>query len=318
MIDFVLGLALAGMLIRGWTRGFVRETLDLIGLVLGLLLAFNLSAPFADFLTDSFGVSPEVARIGGGIVLFVLFGVLLSVAASYLSKVMDLPGLSMVNRVGGAAVAMGWGIVIVLVVVGLISALPLPAGWRDQIESSRVVHLIAGEEAAPRQVFESVAGDNVMTATASLRQLFGAPRAVPQGDQVMEIPPAPSDEIRQVRAEAEAVLERLNEDRVGAGLGAVQVTAALTSLAEDYAAAQYTSGRLQRLQNCRATLASRSYQVLHCDNGVALAATAVGAYEGIYTSPSGRSMADNALYDRAGASVVEGPTGRLVVIILGG
>jgi hypothetical protein len=213
---------------------------------------------------------------------------------------------------------MGWGIVIVLVLFGLISALPLPASWRDQIESSRVVQLIAGEEAAPRHVFESVAGDNVMTAMASLRQLFGASRAVPQGDQVMQIPPTPSDEIRQVRAEAEMLLEQLNEDRVGAGLGAVQVTAALTSLAEDYAAAQYTSGRLQRLQDCRATLASRSYQVLHCDNGVALAATAVGAYEGIYTSPPGRSMIDTAVYDRAGTSVVEGPTGRLVVIILGG
>jgi hypothetical protein len=29
-------------------------------------------------------------------------------------------------------------------------------------------------------------------------------------------------------------------------------------------------------------------------------------------------MVDNPLYDRAGVAVVEGPTGRLVVVILGG
>ena len=32
MIDFLLGLYLAGLAVRGWLRGFVKELLDLIGL----------------------------------------------------------------------------------------------------------------------------------------------------------------------------------------------------------------------------------------------------------------------------------------------
>ena len=32
----ILGLFLAGLLVRGWLRGFVRESLDLVGLVLGV------------------------------------------------------------------------------------------------------------------------------------------------------------------------------------------------------------------------------------------------------------------------------------------
>src|SRR5919106_1528090 len=157
MIDFVLGLVLAGMLVRGWLRGFVREALDLVGLIVGLWLAFRLSAPLGDFLTDSFGVGPEAARIGGGILLFVLFGALLSVAAHYLSKVMNLPGLSLVNRVGGAAVAVGWGILIVLILVSLIEVLPISTEWRDDIGESNVVQLIAGEDALPRRFVESLA-----------------------------------------------------------------------------------------------------------------------------------------------------------------
>ena len=35
MVDFVLGLFIAGLLVRGWLRGFVRETLDLVALVIG-------------------------------------------------------------------------------------------------------------------------------------------------------------------------------------------------------------------------------------------------------------------------------------------
>jgi membrane protein required for colicin V production len=317
MIDFVLGLALAAMLVRGWMRGFVREALDLVGLVLGLWLAFRLSAPFGDFLTDSFGVSPEVGRVGGGIVLFVLFGALLSIAAHYLSKVMNLPGLSMVNRVGGAAIAIGWGALIVLVVVSLIAVLPVPESWRDQLDESNVVALIAGEDAVPRRVVEALAGDNVMAAIASLQRLFGASRAVPEDDQVLEIPPAGADEIRQVRPEAEQVLEHLNEDRVGVGLRAVTAVDGLTELAEEHARAGYTQGRLQRLRDCAASLAQRSYQVAACDNAVALAGTALAGYTGIYESVGGRTTIENPSFDRAGVAVVDGPTGRMVVIILG-
>jgi membrane protein required for colicin V production len=316
MIDFVLGLALAAMLVRGWMRGFVRETLDLVGLVVGLLLAFRLSAPFGDFLTDSFGVSPEVGRVGGGIALFILFGALLSVAAHFLSKVMNLPGLSMVNRVGGAAVAVGWGMLIVLVVVSLISVLPVPTGWRDQLDESNVVILIAGEDAVPRRVVEALAGDNAMAAIASLQRLFGAARVVPESDEVVEIPPAAGDEIRQVRSEAEQVVDHLNEDRVGAGLGAVTAVDVLTELAEEHARMGYTQGRLQRISNCAADLAQDGYQVAACDNAVALAGTALAGYTGIYESAGGRTTIETSTFDRVGVAVVEGPTGRMVVVIL--
>jgi membrane protein required for colicin V production len=318
MIDFVLGLALAAMLVRGWMRGFVRESLDLVGLVLGVLIAFRLSGPFGAFLTDSFGVSPEAGRIVGGIVLFVLFGVLLSIGAHFLSKMMNLPGLSMVNRVGGAAVAMGWGALIVLIAVSLLAVLPVPESWRDEIEESRVVSLIAGEDALPRQLFEGLAGDNVMAAVSSIRNLFGTARAVPSGDEIFEIPPAPADEVRQDRTGAAEVLARLNEERVGAGVGAVSQVGAITQLAEDHAMGQYETGRVHRLAGCIADLALRSYTVVRCDNGVALAATARGGLEGILDTEEGRAMAVNPNFDRGGVGVVDGPTGRIVVVILAG
>lgn len=318
MIDFVLGLALAAMLVRGWTRGFVRESLDLVALILGVWLAFRLSGPFGDFLISAFDIGPEVARIGGGIVLFVLFGALLSIAAYYLSKVMNLPGLSMVNRVGGAAVAMGWGVVLVLVASSVASAMPLPESWRDGLDESNVVQAIAGEEAVPKGVFESVAGDNVMAAMSSIQDVFGSSRAVPVGSETLEFPAAATDEIRQVRTEAERILEEVNQHRLGVELRAVTAIQAITDLAEDHAAGLYRTGLLRRMGDCAASLAQRSYQVLRCGNGVALAGTAVGGFDGILETPEGRSMIENPDFDRGGVSVVGGPTGRLVVIVLAG
>jgi membrane protein required for colicin V production len=318
MIDFVLGLALAAMLVRGWTRGFVRESLDLVGLVLGAWIAFRLSAPFGGYLTTSFDISPEVARIGGGILLFVLFGVLLSIAAHYLSRVMNLPGLSMVNRVGGAVVAVGWSVVILLVLFSVASVLPLPDGWRSSIDDSNVVQAIAGEDAVPKELFESLAGDNVMSAMSAIRDVFGTSRAVPVGSETFAFPAAVADEIRQVRDEADAVLRAVNEHRVGVEARAITPIDAIMSLAEDHAAGLYRAGLLRRMGDCVANLAQRSHQVLRCDNGVALAGTSIGGFDGILETVSGRAMVENPDLDRGGVAVVDGPTGRLVVIVLAG
>jgi uncharacterized membrane protein required for colicin V production len=59
MLDFVLGAALAGLAVRGWIRGFVREILDLVGLVLGIWVAFTLSQPLGSM---SHPMWPVLAR----------------------------------------------------------------------------------------------------------------------------------------------------------------------------------------------------------------------------------------------------------------
>jgi len=246
MLDFVLGLVLAGLLVRGWTRGFVREALDLVGLILGVWVAFRVSGPLGEFLTDRFGVAPEVAGVGAGIVLFVLFGVSLSVAARYLSKVMNLPGLTLINRVGGAAVAMGWGVVIVLVLINLAGVLPLPAGWDQAVEDSVVAQAIAGPDALPQQAFESVGSSQVLASLTAIQSVLGSSRAVPEGNEIITIPGARADEIRQVRDEAAEVMVRINEYRAGQGLGALTSSAVFTEVAESRAAGMYITGRISR------------------------------------------------------------------------
>jgi len=318
MLDFILGLVIAALLVRGWVRGFVRELLDLVGLVVGLWIAFKLSAPFGDFLTRSFGVTPEVARIGAGIALFVLFGASLSIAAHYLSKVMSLPGLNMVNRVGGAAVAVAWAVALILVVVNVVRVLPIPETWETQIEESSMVEAIAGHDAIPQQLFESLAGDNALAALASIQDIFGTSRAVPEENEVMSIPAAASDEVRQVRDEAGEIVEEINRFRTGLGLRPLLESGGITELAEEKATAMYTTGRMFRSENCSGDLTAAGVRTVVCGEAVALAGTSLGALDGILDSESGQAELSNPAYDRTGVSVVEGPTGRLVVIVLGG
>jgi uncharacterized protein YkwD len=319
LIDFILGLFLAGLLVRGWLRGFVRESLDLVGLVVGLWIAFRLSGPLGEFITDRFGVSPEVATIGAGVVLFLLFGVAMSIAAHYLSKVMSLPGLNLINRIGGAVVAAAYGIAIVLVVVNVARVLP---GNGDRFEDSTVAQAIAGPDAIPQKIFTTLAADAVLGPLASIQGLFGADRAVPEGDEALEIPPAAPDEVRQVREEAAAVLQQVNEYRTGQGLAALGESSSLAQVAETRAVEMYTSGRISREHppggNVADDLAAAGIRLARVGENLALASSARAAFDAMLESPTAIAHFEVPSYDRAGISVVDGPTGRLVVIVLGG
>jgi membrane protein required for colicin V production len=322
MLDFIIGLFLAGVLVRGWSRGLVREALDLVGLVAGIWIAFKASSPLGEFLVDRFSVAPEVAVIGSGIVLFLLVGISMSIAAHYLSKVMNLPGLNLVNRFGGAAVGALWATALILVVINVARAFPLPQSWDDSLAESSTVAAIAGADAIPQHLFERLGADGVLGSVASLRALFGTARVVPEGTEALTIPAAAPDETRQVREEAIGILELMNKFRTGEGLGALDSNAGITSVAEKRASAMYESGRLSR-DNPPGRDVSHAFRnagipVAVAGEDIALASSVRAAFEAMLDSPSGRAQLLVSSYDRAGVAVVDGPTGRLVVVDFGG
>ncbi len=318
MVDFILGLMLAALAVRGWIRGLVREVLNLVSLVAGLWIAFRLSKPFGDYLTQSFGVTPEVARIGAGIGLFILFGVTMSIAAHFLSKVMNLPGLSMVNRVGGAAVAFAWGVFLVLVFLNIARVIPLPSGVDQALDESSVGEAIAGEDAYPQTMFEGLIGDRAITALAAIQDLFGASRVVPGQGEELDIPTALLGELDVDREGAVEVLNALNEHRTGLGLDPFQPSAPMTELAESLASDAYTLGKLALLDGCLSRLRSVDVLAVSCDDAIALASTTLGALDAMLESESGAPVLESGEFDRVGIAVVEGPTGRILLVIAAG
>jgi membrane protein required for colicin V production len=319
LIDFILGLFLAGLVVRGWRRGFVREALDLVGLVVGLWIAIRLSGPLGEFFTDRFGATPEVATIGAGIALFILFGIAMAIAAAYLSRAMSLPGLNLANRLGGSGVAALWGIALVLVVVNLARVLPFGG---ERFEDSTVAQAIAGPDAVPQQVFETLAPDGILTPLASIQDLFGTNRAVPEGDEALTIPPAAPDEVRQVRDEAVEVLARVNEFRAERGLAPLGASTSLAGIAETRGVEMYTAGRISRAHPPGGTVADdvseAGIRLARVGENLALASSWRAALDAMFESPTAQAHLDNPEYDRAGVAVVDGPTGRLVVVVFGG
>ena len=130
------------------------------------------------------------------------------------------------------------------------------------------------------------------------------------------------DEVRQVREDASKVAAWVNEFRAGEGVGALQESDVLTEVAEDRAIEMYASGRLSRIdtsgRSVAAYLADVGVRLVATGENLALASSARAAYEGMLDSTSGLAQLTLSAYDRAGVAVVDGPTGRLVIIVFGG
>ena len=104
MVDLIL-LGLFGLFgVRGWRRGLVREALDVLTLIVGAVLAFRMAQPIGAVIVEIVDISPEVARIVGGVVAFIAISIGASIATHFLHRTIRiLPGLPLLNRLGGAA-----------------------------------------------------------------------------------------------------------------------------------------------------------------------------------------------------------------------
>lgn len=322
MLDFVLGIYLAGLLIRGWLRGLIRELFDLAGLIVGLAVSFRLSGPLGDFLSEAFGVTPEWARIGSGVALFVIVGVVMAVAAGALTKVMRLPGLNLANRVFGAGLAAAWGILLIVLLSTLLRALPMPPAVDEAMDESVVITNLAGPDGIATTAFDRLVGDEVLTALGDLEEALGRRRVLLEGDERVEFASTPADELEVDENAAQVIFELLNETRASAGVAPLAWSDGLAEVALDHAREMYTLGYISHLSPVTGRvddrLAAAGIRLSTVGENLALASSARAVHEGLVSSPGHRANMVNPAFDRVGIAAVHGPLGVMVVEVFGG
>lgn len=317
MIDVVVGIGMVALLIRGWVRGLVREVLDFAGLVLGVIVAFRMSGPFGDFLAERFDFAPELARLGAGLVLMLVVGSGMGLLAHGLGMVARLPGLSLPNRMLGAAFSGLWGVLLILVVVSLLRLVP---AVDDTLEGSVVGTVASGPVASA--IVGSIVGDDVLDAVLSLESRLGARRVVLEGDDRVEIDRADPDELTDHPGDAESLYLMLNETRLDEGQAPVAWSSELAGVALGHAREMYLDGYVSHFSPVtgragdRVVAAGLRFRVV--GENLALAASARSIHAGFLESPGHHENLVRAEFDQVGIAAVAGPLGLLVVEVYAG
>lgn len=322
MVDVLLIAGFGLLLVRGWFRGFVREAMDLAGLIVGAVLAFRLAGPVGSVIGSMSGMSPDASRLTAWIALFLAAGIGAAFAARAIERTARLPGLNLVNRVGGAGLAMAWGLFLATLVLSLAVILPMPPALADQLDDSAVSRTLTDPDGIAQEVFTGLSGDRVVEALINLRHLVGARRVIVEGDEVVELPTAEASDLEVDPRSALEIFESVNRDRIDEGLDPLAWSPALAEVALGHAVEMYAEGYFGHVSPATGTVGDRLEEAgivfVTAGENLALAATPADVHRGLMASPGHRRNILDGGYRRVGIAVVSGPLGLMTVEVFTG
>jgi membrane protein required for colicin V production len=307
MIDVLVGTILILLVIRGWMKGLIREAIDVGTLIVGAVVAFRLAPISGRVLSAIFGMSPESARLVGGVFLFVAIWVGASVAGILINRsIKILPGLSTLNRLGGAALGAVYTAVLVVIALTLMSAAPLPSAIADELDRSAAATYIAEPVGPAQRAFGLISGDRALQSMAWIRDTVDAWVIDPTVTNVT-IPVIDGGAgIHASSDGARSLFDAINSERDENGLEPLEWSDATALVATTRAYTAYRSGSFVPDVSIENDLAASGVTFAEANEGVVLAAT----NEGLAVA-----FDHSGAFTYAGVGVVEGPYGLIAVVV---
>lgn len=322
MLDVILGAALAGAVVLGWLRGFVRSAIGLAVVVLGAFLAFRLSAVVGSIVAGMAGTSPETSRAIGGVVVFVACAVGGAVVSSAMRRVIGaLPGLPTLDRAAGAVAAGLAGVLVITLVVSVVRVLPFGAMGRA-VEGSTLASKLTDPDGLAQRSLAFVGGDRALAAALRLDDAFGQSTLGDPGRATIALEVPAGTEAVARPDEADSLFQEVNRARSAAGVAPLARATTLDAVAQAHAVAMYAEGWMAHASPDGTRLLGRLA-------AASIPATAVAEMIGLGPTPSsivdewaGAPSSANRLrhpnVTRMGVAVVDGPLGLLAVVAMTG
>ena len=137
IVDPIFFFLVSLFALRGFFKGFFRESSSLLGIFIGLMVAVRYDEPVAVLLGSTWELSLIVLRAVAFVGLFFVVYFIFSLAGWFMHRWAKLLFLQTFNRVGGILLGMGKGVAILALVVFFLGTSPLiPQGARQRIDES--------------------------------------------------------------------------------------------------------------------------------------------------------------------------------------
>ncbi len=147
-IDIVLLLLVLAGLIVGYKRGFVRQVIELGGLIAAFSLALIFAGTVAGYLGEKVSLPYTPALMIGFIAVFAAAMLAVRILAAGLQKIIQMTLLNWVDRLTGALLGLIMGMVVASLLIAFITAAPIPGRLREGFDRSNISNFL--EPVAPR------------------------------------------------------------------------------------------------------------------------------------------------------------------------
>jgi uncharacterized protein YkwD/uncharacterized membrane protein required for colicin V production len=300
---------------RGYRRGFIVEALELGGLLIGVALALSLNAVFgAPFRL--FGMSPGAANFTGGAVIFVIWAVGAMLLARRVQGRTGPGAVSAPFRTGGVVLGAGWALLLGSFLIVLITAIPSPSFVNRAIARSLVGTTVLSAESPFYSMVEGLATREARNLVLFVRQYLARfePEKQIEPEDCLDI--ESSGDIGIDAATEEALLELVNGERDGRGLGRLAPHSRMREVARTHSSDMYERGYFchRNPDGLDPFDRFREAEVLYLVAGenLALAPTVELVHRGLMNSPRHRDNILKEGFTNLGVGVYKGPFGLMV------
>ncbi len=142
-LDIVISIILGYFLLKGLTRGIVREVVDITAILLTLILAGRYGSILGERITADFGWDPSVGSLVGFVAIAIGVAIVASAVSFLWSKLGSLTPLSFFDKVGGAVVGAVKATILILVLLVVLTSLPIQ-GSAESIARSGLAQSFLG------------------------------------------------------------------------------------------------------------------------------------------------------------------------------
>lgn len=145
--DIVIFAALAFTTYRGYVRGFISELAGIVALVAGLVVPWYYNGILDVPIHDVTSLATPLAHIAGMAISGIVAYIIVLIVASFLSRVKSVPVLGLGNALGGAAIGLVKGGILVWLILFVALYFPLTAPIRSSLHQSRLAPFFVAYDA---------------------------------------------------------------------------------------------------------------------------------------------------------------------------
>lgn len=311
--DVILLAILALFALGGLQRGFVHETLDIVGLALATALALLVYQQVAVAIDRAVGLPPNfVDLVAFSAVFFVgltVFAIVSSVVAWPIERTLSRLGLHRLNALLGIAPGLLKGLIIVGFGIRALALAPIDGALAGEVTSSQVGRRIADAATITLPYVESAFTQIEEKATAFLPPVSDSPTAAPAGT------PSASPQLNIPRGlatspdpDSEAVMLRLvNQERTLAGLQPLVADDRLRAVARAHSEEMFRLGYFAHDSPVSGSpfdrLRRAGISYVAAGENLAYAPTVEAAHRGLMNSPEHRRNILDLQFRRVGIGV---------------
>jgi len=118
-LDIILAIPLVYALYSGFKKGIVAQLGGIVGLVIGVWLAFR----YSDRLGIWLGIDPEIAYYAAFIIIVVAVMIVIGIVGWAIGKLFNMVGLGLINRAGGIILSLAKTVLILGVLLMAFTAI---------------------------------------------------------------------------------------------------------------------------------------------------------------------------------------------------